>query len=383
MKSVLNISDFNARVKACLDLTSENFASQNVEASKEILYELVQSDLPIPQVRQILAGIVDLMPKLSNNSMLSVGAFYLEQLAPRASSFEEEELKIRDFLADVYSAKKDNLSAARVLSGINFEVINRGLTNDVKCDKLIKIAEFYLEAGESSFAETYNSKAGNLIENCEEISIKLRYKVCHARVLDSKKEFLQAARNYFILSQEGKSGVMESDLLQLLQCAITCAILAKAGPQRSRLLASLYKDERSAHLENYEMLEKLFMQRIIKKPDVEKFSEKLQEHHKALLSSGRTVLETAMIGHNIVAVSNLYCNSTFQELGDILQVSALQAEQFVADMVQEGRIKAVIDQRAGIVEFEGENAGLAQWENQIDLLCRSVENVVREIQAIS
>ena len=128
------------------------------------------------------------------------------------------------------------------------------------------------------------------------------------------------------------------------------------------------------------MLTKLFMQRIIKKAEMEKFSDKLQDHHKALLSSGRTVLETAMIEHNILAISKVYCNLTFNELGGILDVTSLQAENYLADMVQEGRIEAVLDQRAGIIEFEGENEGLNEWQNQIHLLCKSVEDLVWDIQ---
>jgi COP9 signalosome complex subunit 4 len=66
--------------------------------------------------------------------------------------------------------------------------------------------------------------------------------------------------------------------MQLLTMAVTCAVLAKAGPQRSRLLATLYKDERSQRLENFEILEKMFMDRILRKPEVEKFSQTLQDH---------------------------------------------------------------------------------------------------------
>ena len=124
------------------------------------------------------------------------------------------------------------------------------------------------------------------------------------------------------------------------------------------------------------------MQRIIKRPDVEKFSENLLDHHKALLASGKTVLETAMIEHNISAISKLYCNLTFQELGDVLQVPAAHAEEYVAQMVQENRIKAILDQRTGIVEFEGENEGLNQWEDQINVLCKSVEEIIRDIQLV-
>lgn len=38
---------------------------------------------------------------------------------------------------------------------------------------------------------------------------------------------------------------------------VTCAILAKAGPQRSRIFATLYRDERSFRLPNYRILEKV------------------------------------------------------------------------------------------------------------------------------
>ncbi|OMJ78786.1 hypothetical protein SteCoe_21313 [Stentor coeruleus] len=382
IKDLLSIQDQNTRQNACRAYIQEIFKAQNLQASRLFLTQLISSELTLANTRQLFSIFVENMNLLNNNSMLDLGSYALETISPKSTSFEEEELKIRDQIYDVHCAKRDYLSAARILSAINFDAFSRVLTVDHKCDKYIKIAECYLEFGESAYAEQYNSRAGALIENCNDISAKLRYKVCHARILDSKKEFLQAARNYYILSQEGKYGVMESDLLQLLQCAITCAILAKAGPQRSRLLATLYQDERSSHLENYDILEKLFMQRIIKKPDMEKFSEKLQDHHKALLSSGRTVLETAMIEHNIIAISKLYTNLTFNELGDVLQVSAIQAEKYLADMVQEGRIKASLDQRSGIAEFEGENEGLNEWENQINLLCKSVEDVVREIQSV-
>jgi COP9 signalosome complex subunit 4 len=137
---------------------------------------------------------------------------------------------------------------------------------------------------------------------------------------------MNAARSYYSLSQEGHHGVQESDLMQLLTCAVTCAVLAKAGPQRSRLLATLYKDERSQRLENYEILEKMFMDRILRKPEVEKFSQTLQDHQKAVTGSGFTVLEKAIIEHNMVAISRIYNNITFEELGNILEISAIKAE---------------------------------------------------------
>jgi hypothetical protein len=50
-----------------------------------------------------------------------------------------------------------------------------------------------------------------------------------------------------------------------LNNAITCTILAAAGPQRSRMLSQLYKDERSAALPVYPFLEKVYLERILRR----------------------------------------------------------------------------------------------------------------------
>ena len=95
-------------------------------------------------------------------------------------------------------------------------------------------------------------------------------KVCYARILDSKRKFLEAGTRYYQLSQlQGKSfgalTVSEAELTQALLQAVTCAILAPAGPQRSRLLGTLYKDERSSRLPSHGVLERMFMERLLRK----------------------------------------------------------------------------------------------------------------------
>ena len=133
------------------------------------------------------------------------------------------------------------------------------------------------------------------------------------------------------------------DLIYLLGRAETCAILASAGPKRSRVLANLYKDERTASLENFEILRKMYMDRFVRKQEVQKFADSLLPHQKAQTASGFTVLEKAMIEHNIIAISKIYSNISFQELGNLLQITSEKAEKLVADMVLENRITAVLD----------------------------------------
>lgn len=95
--------------------------------------------------------------------------------------------------------------------------------------------------------------ASELIHQCKDETLKLRYKVCFARIMDYKRQFMKAAARYYELSQI----VSEEERIEALSYACICTILASAGPQRSRMLATLYKDERSAKLDIYPILEKM------------------------------------------------------------------------------------------------------------------------------
>jgi len=57
--------------------------------------------------------------------------------------------------------------------------------------------------------------------------------------------------------------------------ALTCTILAPAGPQKSRMISLIHKDIRSQKLEFFDIIDKMFMGRVIKRPDVRSFEESL------------------------------------------------------------------------------------------------------------
>ena len=70
--------------------------------------------------------------------------------------------------------------------------------------------------------------------------------------------------------------------------AVKCAILAPAGPLRSRALGRLYKDERSPQLDEFGMLEKMFLDRLLAPAEVDKFAQSLSPHQLATTSDGST-----------------------------------------------------------------------------------------------
>src|SRR5690242_10588619 len=94
----------------------------------------------------------------------------------------------------------------------------------------------------------------------------------------------------------------------LRNAAITCAVLAGAGPQRSRMLATLYKDERVQRLPHFSILEKMYLDRVLRPNEVKGFAETLKDHQKARLADGTTVLDRAVIEHNLLSASMIYNN---------------------------------------------------------------------------
>mmetsp|Transcript_18376 Transcript_18376/g.33021 ORF Transcript_18376/g.33021 Transcript_18376/m.33021 type:complete len:391 (+) Transcript_18376:1776-2948(+) len=377
---ITRIQETKQRVEAYEALMSEVFNSQKASDAKALAKHILGSDLALVEARQVLSIYARLIANLKNDPLLDVGTYVLDIIAPKVKSFEEEDAKIREQVAEVLTAKRDFYSAARTLAGINLESSTRNVPVPEKAAKYVQIAELFLEADDSVSAESYIGRASMIIHLVTDIPLTLRHRVCYARVLDSRREFLQAARSYFALSQEGSKNVAENDLLQLLLCASTCTILASAGPQRARLLASLFKDERTQHLEHYDMLQKIYNGHLLRKTEVQKFANSLLPHQQAKLSNGLTVLEKAVIEHNIVAISKLYISISFEEMGALLEITPQRAEQIIANMVAETRISAALDQVNAVVEFEKESESIGGWTQEIAAMCSSIDKLVEQMQ---
>ena len=65
--------------------------------------------------------------------------------------------------------------------------------------------------------------------------------------------------------------------------------------------------------------------------------------------------------HNILVLTNVYLNITFDELGRFLGIESEKAERLIATMVAEDRIKARLDQRKRIVDFDMGSDRMIMW----------------------
>lgn len=350
--------------------------------------------LGIVATRSLLAAFVEALKNIPDNeTKISIGEHSLAVLQTQSSSFEEQNAAIREAMASAHEENDDFLGAARVLAGIPLESSQRKVTNEEKVRTWIRITRNYLEAEDPTLAEQFLNKAKNLIYTVEDRDLNLLFKLSQARIQDARREFLAAAQGYQDISF--LSVIAEEERLHTLSMAIKCAVLAPAGPARSRALARLFKDERSSGLEEYGMLEKMYLDRLISPTEVSKFAEGLAEHQLAKTADGSTVLAKAVVEHNLRSASKLYNNISFNSLGLLLGLDEEKAEITTARMIEQGRLVGRIDQIERVIWFEGGEATgekgsgraerivgkeLKRWDANVQGLAEEVEKVTSELQ---
>ncbi|XP_078435454.1 proteasome component (PCI) domain protein isoform X2 [Wolffia australiana] len=366
--------------KAILSSVISSSSSDGSQA-KRFIDHMVSDDVPLVVSRQLLQVFAQELDGLQPDIQKEISHYFLSRIQPRVVSFEEQVLVVREKLAELYESEQEWSKAAQMLSGIDLDSGIRVLDETYRLSKCVQIARLYLEDDDAASAEAFINKASFLVSNSQHEVLNLHYKVCYARILDLKRKFLEAALRYYDISQIEKRqfGDEEIDvdaLEQALTAAVTCTILAAAGPQRSRVLATLYKDERCSKLKIYPILQKVYLERILRKPEIDAFAQELKEHQKALLPDNFTVLDRAMIEHNLLSASKLYTNISFEELGTLLGIPPQKAEKIASRMIYEDRMRGSIDQVECMIHFEDDTEELQQWDQQIFGLCQALNDVL-------
>lgn len=242
----------------------------------------------------------------------------------------------------------------------------------------VRIVRLLLEEEDSVQAETYYNRAALLIHSTQDRELQLAFKLSQARIMDYSRKFLEAALRYHELSWIAE--IDEEERLHALGAAVTCAVLAPAGPNRSRVLASLCRDERTTQLPTHTILTKMFLDRILRPAEIQGFEATLKQHQLAKIAQSSndrlaakvsasaepdepgaskrtgpsTVLDRAVMEHNLLACSKIYNNITFSGLGTLLDLAPSAAETMARKMIEQGRLRGWIDQVDRLIWFEEE-----------------------------
>ncbi|KAL5487748.1 hypothetical protein ACEPAI_5856 [Sanghuangporus weigelae] len=428
------------KAQAYLTLLTEALAQSDGAAVARDVHTILQNALTESHVgqvvqRQVLGTLADrlaggLIKDSSLKKRVVEDAIAIAQPSGNAAAqhFEEQVNSLRFQLADLLEEEEDWSGAARVLMGIKLD----SASDDAKRKVYIRIIRLLLEEEDSVQAEMYYNRALTLM-NAPGVSqeTQLHFKLCQARISDYSRKFLEAATRYHEISWMGI--VDEEERRLALSAAVTCAVLAPAGPNRSRVLASLCRDERTASLPSYNILTKIFLDRILRPAEIKEFEATLKQHQLAKiavssndrLAASRaddadtadvaagetvstrtgpsTVLDRAVLEHNLLASSKVYNNITFRGLGALLDLTPGAAETMARRMIEQGRLKAWIDQVERLIWFEdskeeddaqGKAGGLGEvdmhtedtgapftkkWDRQIRMTAANVEAIVQHL----
>jgi len=362
--------------KMMLDISNHANSVQLFGQFLGILTEERVSQIISRQLLTCICQTIDQMPHEKSQPFCVVA---LHALHARAISFEEQVTQIKQILARIYQAAENWSEAARTLHSIPLDSGQRNYDDDFKLNIYLDITQLQLEAEDPVAAESSLNRATALVSQSKNKEYQIRYKACHARILDYRRKYLEAGQKYHEMSLMPE--ISSGERVQALEKAIHCALLAPAGVQRARLISTFYKDERSVTLKScFSLLEKVFMQRVISNEEMHNFSDVLMPHHRAITVEGWTLVQRAVIEHNLLAVSVLYRSVTFDNLGNILGISAIKAEKVAARMIQEERMVGEIDQVDNVVRFHSDDVE-ANWNAQIKYCCEQLNAIVEKISA--
>ncbi|KAF9206852.1 COP9 signalosome complex subunit 4 [Haplosporangium sp. Z 27] len=332
------------------DTTDESTTRKRLE---QFITATTEESVGLVVSRQALTDFtaaVDSTANLSSENKKGVYRHALDKVQGRVVSFEEQVSAIRTHLATIYEDEEDWAEAAQVLMGIPLDSGHRIIPNEYKVGVYIRIVRLLLEDDEAVDAEAYLNRASVLMRDTKDLALQLTFKLSQARISDFKNKFLEASSRYHEISYI--QDIDYEERMHILSAAVVCAVLAPAGPQRSRMLATLYKDDRSQRLPHFSILEKMYLDRVLRSSEVSEFAGTLKQHQLALLPDHTTVLDRAVIEHNLLSASKIYNNISFEELGALLGVTPEQAEARASKMMGEGRMSGSIDQIERLIFFD-------------------------------
>ncbi|KAJ1919638.1 hypothetical protein IWQ60_007200 [Tieghemiomyces parasiticus] len=337
------------------------------------------------QVTRFVAGLraYQLDPALEIRTL----KYLLSQVQGQTLSFEDQIHAALERLAELYEGQSAWTDAAGALQGIPLESGHRNVPSLTKFRVYLRIAQLYLRANQATMAETYLNRAGLLVHDVKDDPAgQLQFRWAQARVLEAKCRFQEAYAKYYEISLASGGGNGADQPARALDQAITSAVVAGAGQQRTRALATLIKDERTRTSPHFALLHKMYLGRLLFPAEAVAIRSTLPPSLLAPIdaTTPTTVFDEAVQEHNLLAASQVYSDLSLARAGELLGgISAIQTERLACRMITQGRLHAAIDRTAGFIyldrpdsaaEFTQDRA-ITFEDTAIRQLCQRVEGV--------
>lgn len=211
-----------------------------------------------------------------------------------------------------------------------------------------------------------------------EYRVRSRYLTVVAVILEGKRRFLDAATKYYAAAKTSQLFASK-----VLPKAFVCAVLAPQSERQKSILKQLAADECRKYLgSSAAIVQRTHKHQLLRKAEADTIkSLGTPSQNASINNSGRSLLDVAIIRHNIHAVAAVYYNITIDELAAALGISEDDTEGEVHSMILSGLLAASIDQGNGLIAFQADAAApLREWDETINTVCVDVAAVADAIE---
>ena len=207
----------------------------------------------------------------------------------------------------------------------------------------------------------------------KEISLQELFQ--RAEAADESEKYSISANYYFLILSRHLNEI-KKDAKKLSSVTfkfIFDALMTTNVTQQERLMNFLYQNDDLKVAKYKPIFEKFFNYQIFYLDDLNSLLTELPSNHKIIN------IKKALFEHNIYSLSRVFKNISFDSLEKFLKLDSKEIYKLSIGMINEGTIKAKIDDNSEFLLFEQEQGVTTDFDEQIKNFCLKAKNLVEYI----
>ena len=202
----------------------------------------------------------------------------------------------------------------------------------------------------------------------KEISLEELFQ--RAEAADSSEKYSISSNYYFLILSRHLSTVSKNKQKynEVLYKFIFDTIMSNNVTQQERLMNFLFQNDKLGVADFKPIFEKFFNYQIIYLDDLKTLLNNLPQTHKNIN------ITKALFEHNIYSLSRVFTNISFSSLEKFLKMNMDDIMRLTISMINEGSIKAKIDDNSKFLFFEQEQGVSTDFDEQIKNFCLKTKN---------
>ena len=209
----------------------------------------------------------------------------------------------------------------------------------------------------------------------KEISLEELFQ--RAEAADSSEKYTISANYYFLILSRHLNTILKNKTKfnQVLYKFIFDTIMSNNVTQKERLMNFLFQNDKLGVKDFKPIFEKFINYQIIYLDDLKDLLKNLPSTHKNIN------ITKALFEHNIYSLSRVFLNISFDSLEKFLKMKMEDIMRLCISMINEGSIKAKIDDNSKFLLFEEEKGVSTDFDDQIKNFCLKTKNLAEYINS--